>query len=133
MMRVVRQILVMLGLTLACAVSGPLDPIWGKQTCGHCKMLVSDKSFAAQLLTHEDERLFFDDIGCMVEYLEERGSRARGLWVYEDNGWLDARSARYRTGAPSPMDYGFLPDREASLDFAGLRKAIAERKEAGSR
>lgn len=128
-----RRFCVVLALgALGCAVAGPTDPVWGKQTCGHCRMLVSDPSYAGQVLTNRDERVFFDDVGCMVEYVEEHPGVARELWARENGAWVDARKARYRTGAATPMDYGFVPAEGATVDYASMRGAIVARKaEAG--
>lgn len=84
-----------------------LDPVWGKEPCAHCRMLVGDKRYAAQV-AGEAERRYFDDIGCMVLWLDAHGPRARA-WVRDATGqsWLDATRARYVAGARTPMDFGF--------------------------
>lgn len=129
MMRFIRRALILLVLAVACTAGGPRDPVWGKQTCKHCGMLVSEARYAGQLLTTQNERLYFDDIGCLVEYVDRERGAASKLWVYAEGGWVEAESARYGVGAPSPMDYGFVPDPSATLDFSGVRRAVASRRE----
>lgn len=84
----------------------PVDPVWGKEPCKHCRMLVQDRLHAAQAV-HQGERYFFDDVGCMVLWNRKRtGTR---IWVRDGagSGWLSAEQARYRSGATTPMDFGF--------------------------
>jgi hypothetical protein len=85
----------------------PADPVWGKEPCAHCAMLVGDRWHAGQV-GGDGERHFFDDIGCMVLWMEKTGARPARTWVRErGEHWVDARSARYETGAKTPMDFGF--------------------------
>jgi nitrous oxide reductase accessory protein NosL len=107
----------------------PADPIWGKQACEHCMMLVSEQRPAAQATQADGSRKFFDDVGCLVTWLEsEHGSAAR-VWVRapEGQGWVDARTAKYRAGQRTPMDYGFLAAREG-ISFQELARALRERR-----
>jgi copper chaperone NosL len=122
----------------ACAESSdaPVDPIWGKEPCAHCAMLVSERAHAAELVTSDGTRAYFDDVGCMIDYLEEHGHGARALWVHEADGrgWLDARAARYARGARTPMSYGFsaAPRGAEGVDFATVeREVIARSRQVG--
>lgn len=124
--------LLLLGLVLAACENGlaPVEPIWGKQACDSCRMLLSDPSYAAEIVDPRGRRHFFDDIGCMDAYLAEHAERPRALWVRSGSRWVDAESARYASGAASPMAYGFVADERGNLDFAGVRRgAAAHRKE----
>ncbi|HEY3495921.1 MAG TPA: hypothetical protein VGK73_14585 [Polyangiaceae bacterium] len=105
---------------------GAADPIWGKQPCESCRMLVSEPRYAAQLLDQRGERRFFDDIGCLDAYLVDHPELSpRGVWVRSGERWVDARTARYADGAASPMAYGFVASDSGTLDFAALRRAAA--------
>lgn len=103
-------------IVVACEdASRAIDPVWGKQACAHCAMLLSEPRFAAELTTIDGDRLFFDDVGCMAAYVGDHEVALRAMWVRTSNGaWVDAKSARFKTGSATPMDYGF----EASLDGA---------------
>ena len=97
-------------LLAACTTTDKVvEPVWGKEPCAHCAMILTDKHFGAELVTRDGERFFFDDVGCMVLFVEERKLPLTRAWVHdaETGTWLDARSARYRSGTPSPMDFGF--------------------------
>ncbi len=116
-------------LALACEDAGrPLDPVWGKQACAHCAMLLSGPRFGAQLTTEAGDRYYFDDPGCMASFVRERPVRVRAMWVHDQSGWVDAKSARYEA-AVSPMDYGFAPSSRGTADWAAVDQAAAQRGE----
>jgi copper chaperone NosL len=100
-------------LAAACAAGDAAqEPVWGKEPCAHCAMTLADERYGAELLSKDGDRAYFDDVGCLVIYLEEhQGSgEPRHLWARdaETGKWLDARSARYSPSAtPTPMDFGF--------------------------
>src|SRR5262249_18329364 len=94
----------------ACTSSDAVvEPVWGKEPCAHCAMVLSDKHFGAQLVTSDGDRFTFDDVGCMVLFAEERHVVAKPAWGRDGEAgrWVDAAHARYVAGAKSPMDYGF--------------------------
>lgn len=97
---------------VACKASdAPEEPAWGKQPCGHCAMLVEDRRSAAEVIAASGERKFFDDVGCMVAWIDESKTQPRKSWVRSPSGdgWIDAKSARYVKVDHTPMDYGFVP------------------------
>ncbi len=105
-----------------------VDPVWGKQACEHCAMLVSEHASAAELVTRDGDRKFFDDIGCMAMWIKEHGEPAKA-WVRapDDSGWVDARTAKYRTDAKTPMDYGFVPSAGEGISWDEVRSRAAAR------
>jgi len=111
------------------APDAPAEPVWGKEPCAHCKMLVSDKRYAAQVIDDGGEHRFFDDIGCMVLWIEAHKPPSR-TWVRESTSgaWLDARTARYVQGARTPMDFGFEARSGGEVAFEALRVAVLEKK-----
>lgn len=114
----------------ACAkVDSPVDPVWGKEPCAHCGMLVSDKRYAGQLAAG-GERKYFDDIGCMALWVEGHGGRAERIWVKGSAGpWVDAKTARFSPGAKTPMDFGFAPSESGELAWDEVvRRAVAKSK-----
>ena len=120
-----------LGLLAGCD-PGPnkaAEPAWNKQACAHCMMLLSDKRFAAQATTAAGERHYFDDVGCLVEWLEGEGAGAKGAWVRTPtaNGWIAAQTARFAAGAATPMDFGFAPA-ASGLTFTELKQQLHERQ-----
>jgi copper chaperone NosL len=97
---------------VACEPSAdtPVDPVWGKQACAHCGMIVGERRYAAELTRADGARAFFDDDGCMVAFLREEQATPRRLWVHDADSerWLEASSARYEEAGRTPMDFGFV-------------------------
>lgn len=121
-----RRDLLLLLLLLGCDTTapGPTDPVWGKQPCAHCMMLISERAPAAQLITKSGARRFFDDVGCMAEWLDRNPDAAALAWVgsADHKGWQSATSAHFVDGQRTPMDYGFVPA-ASGVDFAAVRAA----------
>jgi hypothetical protein len=96
-------------------------------------MLVSDPQTAAQLVTHSGERLYFDDVGCLIEHLAAGSGKVARVWVHDAHGqWLDALRARYRSGASTPMGYGIVVDPHGSIDFLHAQHEVAQQRLARS-
>jgi copper chaperone NosL len=110
----------------------PEDPIWGKQPCAHCRMLVSDPRYAAQALTASGERVYFDDVGCLARELAEHPG-ALATWVRDAKArWIETSRARFSGGAPTPMDFGFVVDDAGSFDFTAVQAAVVRGPARGS-
>jgi copper chaperone NosL len=122
-------VLGLLGLACAGCEHAELakDPVWGKQACEHCHMLVSDKRYAAQFTTRAGDRLYFDDLGCLVAYLNEHKPEVAHVWVRDTTHWLDATTARYATGFQTPMGYGVAAADSGALSFAQIKHLVAAR------
>jgi copper chaperone NosL len=107
----------------ACAV-GPaaaVDPVMGEDACAHCRMTIVSRATAAQIVRPGDEPVFFDDLGCLRDYLLHQPPAADAvIYVADHRGgvWADARTARYtKTGTATPMASGLLAHAdEASRD-----------------
>ncbi len=110
--------------------TGPVEPVWDRDTCEHCRMTVSDRHFAAQVRSAADGRIrHFDDAGCAVLF----GPGAEDeIWVRSRDGadWLDARTARFSHGHKTPMGYGFGAGRSGEgLDWDAMVARIHERED----
>ena len=121
-------------LALGCERSPthPVDPVWGKEPCSHCAMLVSDRGFAAQLTTFPGRRHFFDDVGCMVAFEDDRSPVVRAHWVHDGEGpaWLAVGEATFADGGRTPMDFGFVAKRSGgALAWADVERAVRARLE----
>lgn len=119
------EALAVLGLAACSRSDGPKDPVWSKEPCAHCAMLVSERRHAAQLVANGD-RKYFDDIGCMVLWLEQHGRKAEHTWVYEgvSGRWLDASTTRYAPGAKTPMDFGFEAKSSDGVGWEEMRDRV---------
>lgn len=87
-------------------------PIESSDMCGRCRMAVSQKQFAAQLFDAEENSVKFDDIGCLLRWLDTYGKQPLAIYVadYPTRQWSDAHNALY-VRAPkvaTPMGGGIL-------------------------
>ena len=53
--------------------SGPEELVKGRDLCGTCRMPVSDGRFAAQITAPGELPRFFDDPGCLAEFIKTGG------------------------------------------------------------
>jgi copper chaperone NosL len=98
-----RKVLVaLLGLAAACAPGGPPPPApldTANEACRHCRMMVSDARFAAQLIAPAEEPRFFDDLGCLRDFLREKPAEVAGYTIYvadhRTRAWVAAEQAVY--------------------------------------
>jgi hypothetical protein len=114
-------------LLLACD-SGPLqpvEPVWGKQPCAHCAMLVSERASAAQAVLQTGERKFFDDVGCLVAWEAREQPKVKARWVRgpQAQGWVDPSTAKFSSGNPTPMDFGFVAANDG-VSWDEVRQAV---------
>jgi nitrous oxide reductase accessory protein NosL len=106
--------------------SGPGPVAWDRDECEHCRMLLSDRSFATQLRTRDGRLHRFDDVGCALLWAHEHASEEPSeIWVrdMDASGWLDAREARFVEGQRSPMGYGYGARPGAANEGVGLEAA----------
>lgn len=67
-----------------------------REACRFCRMTGSDGRAAAQLIVPGDEALFFDDIGCLRDYLSQHPSGDGAVTFVADYGtraWIRADRA----------------------------------------
>lgn len=57
----------------ACGNGGPTPINYGHEQCSHCRMTVSDARFGCQLVTKKGRAYTFDDVQCLVEFVNEGG------------------------------------------------------------
>jgi copper chaperone NosL len=108
-----------------------VDPIWGKQPCEHCKMLVSHRASAAQLV-HDGERYYFDDVGCMVQWIDEKKLASPRAWVRLGDGWVEADRATYHDGVMTPMDHGFVAGADGDVTWNDVRARVLAHAKGGA-
>jgi copper chaperone NosL len=85
----------------ACRSAGrgpvPLDA--GHVNCAYCRMGVTDRRFASQVLVPGDDPRFFDDLGCLGHFLADTADLPAGTRVYvadhRTRTWVAADRAIY--------------------------------------
>ena len=118
--------------------TGPGDVKWDRITCERCRMVLSARTYSAQIRAFKADGKsslhFFDDIGCALIWLEDQPWREdprTQIWVtdWRNGAWIDARTAHYLPGKETPMQYGLGAQSEpaaGSIDFEAARKHIYE-------
>jgi nitrous oxide reductase accessory protein NosL len=122
--------------------SSPKKVHWDRDMCERCKMVLSDRRYAVEIINPKSGKAYyFDDIGCGVLWLEEERipwADSAKIWVKESgddkaDGWIDAEKALFVGDALTPMAYGFGAFREKSFPkdkkvyrFDEVKKIIKE-------
>jgi len=77
--------------------------------CSECNMDVEKLEYAAQVITENGDTYFFDDIGCVVLWLENHKVPVVKIvtQTLDTHQWIDAKKAWYSRIAHDPMGYGF--------------------------
>jgi len=78
------------------------------EQCASCRMAVSDAHFASQLVAPGELPRFFDDLGCLADYLKAGKAPAAAVAFVADHrtkAWIRADSAGYTRvpGLATPM------------------------------
>ena len=112
-------LLVGLSLLAACgpAELRPVELV-PEDMCAHCRMAVSEKRYAAQLITEDGEALKFDDLVCLANHLRGRGDQGavagRFAVDFDSREWVKAEEAYYVRAAAfkTPMGGGVVAFKE---------------------
>jgi nitrous oxide reductase accessory protein NosL len=112
---------------------------WDRDMCERCKMAISERKFAVQIVDPKSDRHYkFDDIGCAVLWMDEEKvpwKEQAIIWITDakTGEWIDAKKAKYVEGAITPMAFGFAAYTEKTLpkeaqvhDFFEVSRRIEE-------
>lgn len=117
---------------------GPQPIVYDREACSHCRMLISEARFAAQLETREGEVQSFDDPGCLLAALSDLEPEVRALWFHHlrEDRWLAGAQVAFEETDGTPMGYGLgavaagtpgaLSLEEARARVAEVRARVAE-------
>ncbi len=95
--------------------------------CSTCKMEIEHLQFAAEVVNKDGKTWFFDEIGCVVEWIENQPFKDSAIiWSKTEDTdiWVDARKAHYTRDSVTPMSYGFAAQEHASdktIDYETMR------------
>lgn len=81
--------------------------------CSFCKMAISEKRYAAELLDNEGQAFKFDDIGCMLNFIKNKKDSAKVaayfVMDFDERVWTRAEGAYFvRSSEVSPPMNGGL-------------------------
>lgn len=105
----------------------PIEFTLNEESCSFCRMAVSQREFAAQVVTVAGAFDTFDDIGCLRDWIKEQHPpETAGIFVvdFPTGLWLDARTASYVLAKklPTPMSSGLAAyQEEASAETAAAK------------
>ena len=115
MIKIIKGIVLTVMIITLQSCSVEPEPIrYGKDSCEHCKMLIMDPKFGAEIVTDKGKIFKFDDINCMVIYskkkLNDESSHAHILVTnfLSPETLIDAKTAFYASSdyVKSPMAAG---------------------------
>jgi len=118
--------------------TGPAEVRWDQNNCERCRMMLSDRYFAAQIRyfpeANRSKVVKFDDIGCATLWLKKqpwKDDPETEIWVVEHSSgeWIDAMKATYIRKKNSPMGYDLGAQAEADpdgLSFAEAKQHIED-------
>lgn len=98
------------------------DVKFDREVCERCKMIISDRNYAVQIVNPSDgKRYYFDDIGCTISWFNEKQiDWANDAIIYVTDAktgkWIDAKKAFWTYGASTPMNFGFSAYEEKQTD-----------------
>jgi len=96
--------------------------------CSFCKMALSEKQYAAELIDSDGQVFKFDDIGCLLNFINKRSINVSGasLFVMDFNQrqWIKADNAYYvrSPDVTTPMNGGII----AFKDQANAQEAVGK-------
>ncbi len=118
--------------------------LYGQDPCAECYMIINEKRFAAAIKTREGETFRFDDVGCLVNFMNKNELKDYRVWVagFASEQWLPAEKADFilNKNITTPMGFGILafadesqiPDslklRYQTMTFAEIAEKIVNSK-----
>jgi len=113
--------------------TGPVEVKWDQDNCERCRMMLSDRYFAAQIRYFPEGKrsraVKFDDIGCATLWLKDQqwnNDPKTEIWVtdHRSGKWIDARTATYIHKNNSPMGYDLATQPDADSEGLNFDQAI---------
>jgi copper chaperone NosL len=125
-MKTIFTLLMLSALLIGCeSKSRPIA--YGTDTCHHCKMTLMDPLFGAEVLTQKGKIYVFDDVNCLMKFLESGELGAQGVKevLVADHSrpetLLDATTAFYlksdQIRSPMASQIAAFPSEEAMKSF----------------
>jgi copper chaperone NosL len=80
--------------------------------CAKCNMHISDDQFAVEYITDDGTCEKFDDLGCMIKYINSNNVKPAKIYVrdYISKAWIDGTTASYvyNPSIHTPMSNGVV-------------------------
>lgn len=128
-MKIIITILMMLILT-SCQESGelkPQDPLWGREGCARCRMVLSEKRYAVQRVLSNGEIHFYDDLNCALQHKHDEDNGTLYVHPHGQDQWVLAEEAKYQSGLRTPMNSGYGAVSEGGeMTFSEIQEKFKE-------
>ena len=88
----------------------PLEIILGQFQDSDCGMIITDMTYASQVVASDGKTWFFHDHGGMANWLKDKEFKnSAKIWVMSKDSkkYIDGRTAWYSRTDNTPMRYGF--------------------------
>lgn len=108
--------IVIAGMFLASCQKSMIGPvaIAPEDMCAYCKMAISEKRYAAELIDSEGQAFKFDDIGCMANFIKAKKNATKivayFVMDFDERQWTKADDAYYvhSSELTTPMNGGII-------------------------
>ena len=118
-----------IALAASCQKS-TIEPIAieANEMCSFCRMSISEKRYAAELIDNDGQAYKFDDISCMANFIEQKRNNAsiQATFVmdFDRREWLKAENASYVRSSEfkTPMNGGIVAFKDQSSAQAAATK-----------
>lgn len=104
----------------------PQDPLWGKQNCATCRMILSEKRYALQRILPTGKVLYYDDVICALKH--DHSHEEEGVLYTRPKGsdeWVRADEASFKSGLMTPMGSGFgAVQEDGGMDFEEVKEKL---------
>ncbi|QOR65918.1 nitrous oxide reductase accessory protein NosL [Cytobacillus suaedae] len=113
-MRKLVSLVVTLLFISACSnsIAKPVSVSLNVDSCDTCHMGIMDLQASAQLIQKDGTPKKFDDIGCLVEYMQLNPSNNDNAFVHDhiSGEWIDFKNSTFihNPAHHTPMSYGFI-------------------------
>jgi hypothetical protein len=93
--------------------TGVKEVKYDREICERCKMIISNRNYATQVINpHDGRRYYYDDIGCTILWFDEQKiTWEKDAIIYvtdaKTSEWINVNEAFWTYGAVTPMDFGF--------------------------
>ncbi len=114
----------------------PREINFERDECQHCLMGLAEKNYSAQSVNIHGEVIWFDDLGCLISYMDSSdwekfgGDEAVSYIADSQTGeWLNVNDAWFTFGDHTPMGYGYSAHKiktDSSYNFETTRQRIAD-------
>jgi len=86
--------------------------LYGQDPCAECYMIINEKRFAAAIKIRQGETFRFDDVGCLVNFMNKNELKGYNIWVvdFTSEKWLPVEKTGFilNKNIPTPMGFGIL-------------------------